>query len=221
MKTITIDRTGASANGRRIKRSITMPSAKAKTIVARSATQYGTPRLNQAPGDIGREHRHFALREIDGLRRLKDHDQRKRDAGIDTADRKSGEQSDEATFPCLRSSVAEIRRDAPIRYCRIASAGPPSRRAPFREDRHDRPDRSARLAFCSTSSMLTPSPLVDRAQRCGRCPAPPAARDRRTARPATAAAGAASARARSRASAARRPIGCPPAGCRRSFRRGK
>ena len=59
--------------------------------VRKNAAQYGTPALISAPGDVGREHRHLALREIHQVRRLVDHHQRQRDAGVDAAGGEAGE----------------------------------------------------------------------------------------------------------------------------------
>ncbi len=43
------------------------------------------PARDQRPGDVGREHRHLALREIHEMGGLIDHHQRQRDTGIDAA----------------------------------------------------------------------------------------------------------------------------------------
>jgi hypothetical protein len=51
----------------------------------------GDPGVDQAPGDVGGEHRHFALGEVHVVRRLVDHHQRERQAGIDAAGGEAGE----------------------------------------------------------------------------------------------------------------------------------
>ena len=48
--------------------------------------------VHQLPGEIGREHRHFALGEIDQMRRLVDHHQRQRHDRVDPAERETGRQ---------------------------------------------------------------------------------------------------------------------------------
>ena len=45
----------------------------------------GQAPLQQLPGDEGREHRHLALREIQMMDRLEDHDDGQRHQGIDAA----------------------------------------------------------------------------------------------------------------------------------------
>ena len=62
--------------------------------------------LDQRQRDIGGEHRLLALREIDVVRRLKDHHQRERDAGIDAAIGEARTAADAETSPC--PSVSEI-----------------------------------------------------------------------------------------------------------------
>jgi hypothetical protein len=47
--------------------------------------------VDQAPGEVGGEHRHLALREVHEVRRLVDHHQRQREAGVDAAGGKSRE----------------------------------------------------------------------------------------------------------------------------------
>jgi hypothetical protein len=48
--------------------------------------------LGQRERDVGREHRHLALREVHLVGRLEDHHQRERDAGVDRAVGDSGQQ---------------------------------------------------------------------------------------------------------------------------------
>jgi hypothetical protein len=47
--------------------------------------------LHQLPGHEGRKHRHLALREIEMVDRLVDHDHRERHAGIDRAGGDAGQ----------------------------------------------------------------------------------------------------------------------------------
>ena len=91
MKTMTTDRIGAFSTGRMMTRSISTPPTKAIATVSRNAAQYGTPAWISAPGDVGGEHRHLALREVHQVRRLVDHHQRQRHAGVDAAGGEAGE----------------------------------------------------------------------------------------------------------------------------------
>ena len=68
----------------------------------------GPAGIHQLPGEIGREHRHFALREIDELRRLVDHHQRQRHDRVDAAEREAGSQlmqelAQPSSAPCARA----------------------------------------------------------------------------------------------------------------------
>src|SRR5712692_4365641 len=68
----------------------------------------GAP-VHQLPGDEGREHRHLALGEIEVIDRLVDHHHGKRDAGVDTAGRESGQHLVQQQFPVhLLFLIAEI-----------------------------------------------------------------------------------------------------------------
>jgi hypothetical protein len=50
----------------------------------------GPARGDQPPGDVGAEHRHLALGEIEVVGSLIDHDHGERDQGVDAADRHPG-----------------------------------------------------------------------------------------------------------------------------------
>jgi hypothetical protein len=90
MKTMTMTRIGEFSTGRMMIRSTATPSTNAlATVIAKAPST--ARRLQQRPRDVGREHRHLALREVHQVRRLVDHDQRERDAGIDAAGREAGE----------------------------------------------------------------------------------------------------------------------------------
>ena len=58
--------------------------------MATKATPVGRAEIDHAPGEIGREHRHLALREIHQLRRLVDHHQRERHDRVDAAEGEAG-----------------------------------------------------------------------------------------------------------------------------------
>ena len=55
----------------------------------RESAPVGPAGVHQLPGEIGREHRHLALGEIDELRRLVNHHQRQRHDRIDPAEREA------------------------------------------------------------------------------------------------------------------------------------
>ena len=78
----------------------------------------GFAHVHQLPCEIGREHRHFALSEIDQLRRLVDHHERQRHNRIDTPEREARRQlmQELAQPPVAPSLVTEIR--APHRVVR-------------------------------------------------------------------------------------------------------
>src|SRR5215207_1485183 len=59
------------------------------------------PPAHELPADVGREHRHLALGEIDVVGRHVDHDQRQRDAGIDGAVGQAGRDLLEELFHLL------------------------------------------------------------------------------------------------------------------------
>ena len=94
--------------------------------------------IHQRPGDVGREHRHFALSEVHQIGRAVDHHQRQRHAGVDGA----GGQPREHLLQELvhrgpvssrdRSGGFADRRRALWRF-------PRRRRSRFRADRRDPP----------------------------------------------------------------------------------
>ncbi len=64
------------------------------------------PGLDQRQRDVGREHRHLALGEVHVVRRLEDHHQRQRDAGVDAARGDPGEESGGSNPSMPRASIA-------------------------------------------------------------------------------------------------------------------
>jgi len=72
---------GALANGLNSSRSMTMPPANDSARVSRKAPPIGHAPLHQLPGNERREHRHFALREVEKFNGLEDHDDGERHAG--------------------------------------------------------------------------------------------------------------------------------------------
>ena len=68
-----------------------MPPTNAIASVSTNAGQYAEPPLHQLPGDVGRERRDRALREVDHLGRAVDQDERDREAGVDAAVRETGD----------------------------------------------------------------------------------------------------------------------------------
>jgi len=84
MKPATLVRIGALARGLKSSRSIAMPPAKECQSDDEGAP-VGDPPLHELPGYERREHRHFALGEIEMVDRLVDHDHCERHTGIDRA----------------------------------------------------------------------------------------------------------------------------------------
>ncbi len=64
--------------------------------------------LDQLPGDEGREHRHFALGEVQMVDRLVDHHDGERHAGVDRAGRNAGQDLLEKKLHPADSSIAEV-----------------------------------------------------------------------------------------------------------------
>jgi hypothetical protein len=64
-------------------RSIATPTAKDSAITSGSAIQ--KLRLQELPGEIGAEHRHLALGEVDVVGGDEDHHQRQGEAGVNGA----------------------------------------------------------------------------------------------------------------------------------------
>src|ERR1700709_821719 len=91
MKPATLVRIGALASGLNSSRSVRIPAAKGSRNASRKAPQKRETPLHQLPGNEGREHRHFALREIQMIDGLVDHHYRERHAGIDRAGRDAGQ----------------------------------------------------------------------------------------------------------------------------------
>ena len=90
--TTTTDSTGASSNGRMMMRSISDAGDEGERERDDERRPIGQAGLDQHQRDIGGEHRLLALREIDVVRRLIDHHQRERDAGIDAAIGEAGQE---------------------------------------------------------------------------------------------------------------------------------
>ena len=110
---------------------------------------------HQLPGDVGREHRHLALGEIDVVGRHVDHHQRQRHAGIDRAVGEAGRDLLEELFHvcCLssrgRTCGCSRRSSRPPRVPTSRPGRSPARRRGRRVRAPAR--RSARPAACSPS----------------------------------------------------------------------
>ena len=91
MNTITTARIGAFSTGRMTTRSIDDAEHEGADDREREGGPVRHAGLDQRPGEVGREHRHLALREIHQVGRLVDHHQRQRDAGVDAAGGEAGE----------------------------------------------------------------------------------------------------------------------------------
>ena len=74
-----------------MRRSIATPVTKRESQRNQKRRPIGHAGLDQRQRDIGGEHRLLALREIDVMRRLKDHHQRQTDAGVDAAIGEAGQ----------------------------------------------------------------------------------------------------------------------------------
>ena len=85
MNTTTTDSTGALCSGRRIMRSMPTPIRNENSATSGSAIQKFMPHSQQLPAQVGAEHRHLALGEIDVVGGDEDHHQRQRQARIDGA----------------------------------------------------------------------------------------------------------------------------------------
>ena len=91
MKPATLVRIGAFASGLNSSRSMTMPPTNEKDQRQHERAPIGHAPLHQLPGDEGREHRHFALGEIEMVDRLVDHHHGERHAGVDRAGGDAGQ----------------------------------------------------------------------------------------------------------------------------------
>ena len=85
MNTTTIDSTGALCSGRRMTRSMPTPMTNETSATTGSAIQKLMPHCSSCQHEIGAEHRHLALGEIDVVGGDEDHHQRQGQAGIDGA----------------------------------------------------------------------------------------------------------------------------------------
>ena len=108
---------------------------------------------DQRPGDVGREHRHLALGEVDHPGRAVDQDERERERGVDRARREPRddllEEVGHSSSP--GSSCGRIRRGRARRSSRTRRPCRPRARTRAR-----RP-RARSRAFCSTTSTVRPS----------------------------------------------------------------
>ena len=91
MKPATLVRIGALASGLNSSRSMSDAADERKYQREQERAPIGHAPLHQLPGDEGREHRHFALGEIEMVDRLVDHDDGERHAGIDRAGGDAGQ----------------------------------------------------------------------------------------------------------------------------------
>ena len=91
--TITVANTGSPSIGRITTRSMTRPSTiGGEDGAERNDEDIAADRGRNGPGDIGCDHGHLALREIDQAGRLVDHRKAHRDQAIDGADGEAGNQ---------------------------------------------------------------------------------------------------------------------------------
>ena len=91
MKPATLVRIGAFASGLNSSRSISDAAGEGEDQREQEGAPVGHAPLHQLPGDEGREHRHFALGEIEMVDRLVDHDDGERHAGVDRAGGDAGQ----------------------------------------------------------------------------------------------------------------------------------
>ena len=92
MNTITWLSTGACSTGRiTIRSSATAPANEIATV-RDEGQPVGPAGGDQRPGDVGAEHRHLALGEVEVVGGLVDHHHRERDQGVDAAERDPGQQ---------------------------------------------------------------------------------------------------------------------------------
>ena len=183
----------------------------------RSRAQIGQPFVPELPGQERREQGHLALGEVDQAGRPVDQDQgqghRRRRSHLARRPRTRRSRKRSIQYPryALRtpSSAFELVGRAAMRRSR-----PPRARSPGAAISR------ARLAFCSTISIVVPVLAVDLAERGRTARGSRAAPGRATARRAAAAGAGTSAPGRWPASAARRRSCCRPAASRRSARRG-
>src|SRR5262249_55547490 len=113
----------------------------------------GKTRLHEHQCHIGREHPLLALGEIDVVGGLIDHHQSEPDAGVDAAIGEPGQELMQKGFHPQYPRYA--RRTAALSL--TIDAGPASTTRPVSNRETWVASASARLAFCSTSSMLTSS----------------------------------------------------------------
>ena len=137
------------------------PTPKTKAISERC--EEGLPEReavmgDQRPGDVGGEHRHLALREVDHLGRLVDEDERQRERAEDRAVGEPGDQRLEellhlkypryavrtASFAFSSSAVPATATRAGLEHVRALRRRARSRRSARRRGRRALPSRSGR-----------------------------------------------------------------------------
>ncbi len=108
----------APSTGRIIRRNVSAPITKLKRCDDDQAEGERHAPLVELPGEIDRERRHLALREVDDARRAIDQHQRKRERGVDRAGREAFhdllQEELHLTFPDTRAGSSD-RRAARLR----------------------------------------------------------------------------------------------------------
>ena len=142
-------------------------------MVSKEGGPIGPAAGDQPPGDVGAEHRHLALGEIEVVGGLVDHDHRERHQRVDAADRDPGQQLLQEQVHLAPAFLHPSRPQPRAPRTPPAPARCPRSPGPIVEARSDRPGCGPDRPPIRRPAAFAVTAAASRWHRCGAPPSPP------------------------------------------------